>query len=83
VVIAADVVEEIGEVTFVVIEEVVRVVVWEVEIVVLDEVMLEVVQDTKIIDNTMRQLSAIQNNPFFIWPPTLFNIYWRLIKFFL
>jgi hypothetical protein len=58
------------------------VVVWEVEIIVVAVVTIEAVQDAKIIDNTMRQLSTIQNNPFFMWPPILLNIYWRLIKFF-
>jgi hypothetical protein len=74
-------VEEVGEITLLVIEEVVGVVVWEVEIVVLAVVVLDEVQDAKIIDNTMRQLSTIQNNPFFIRPPIFLNIYWRLIKF--
>jgi hypothetical protein len=82
VVITADVVEEVGEVIVGVMEVVVGVVVWEVEIIVVAVVTLEAVQDAKIIDNTMRQLSTIQNNPFFMWPPILLNIYWRLIKFF-
>jgi len=33
------------------------------------DVVLDEVQDVKIIDTTVRQLSTIQNNPFFIWPP--------------
>lgn len=74
--------EEVGEVTVGVIEAVVETVVGEVKIVVVVVLVLEEVQDAKTIENTMRQLSTIQNNPFFIFPPILLYIYWRLIKVF-
>ena len=76
VVIAADVVEAVVEGTVLVTKTVVEVAsVVEVVFAAVAEIVLDDVQDVKMSETTIRQLSTIQNNPFFIW---LLSLYFRL-----
>jgi hypothetical protein len=64
----ADVVEAVVEGTVLVTKDVVEVAtVVEVVLAAVLEIVLDDVQDVKMSETTIRQLSTIQNNPFFIW----------------